>query len=198
MLGHFTTVVWYTANDVVTRDPGMVPGTASRLANDEMLEMRSYMNEGGKLLYNGQYAGFQYAGGYAFDPVANAPCGTGDETVDARCQALSDDFLQYYLGAYIYNDGGGQDPETGEPFAVAGTGAPFDGIDWTLNGPDSADNQAHTASFVNTSSLLPEDEYPQFEATCRRTGRPASPAPSSRTTATSTCTPIVPTSATSG
>jgi hypothetical protein len=50
VLSHFDAVVWYTGNDVITRDPGMVPGTASRLANDEMLEMRSYLNEGGKLL----------------------------------------------------------------------------------------------------------------------------------------------------
>jgi hypothetical protein len=140
----------------------MVPGGASRLANDEMLEMRSYLNEGGKLLYNGQYAGFQYAFGYAYDPVENAPCLAGDDEVDARCQALSDDFLQYYLGAYLYNDNGGSDPDTGNPRDITGVSDPYTGLNWSLNGPDSADNQNHTASFLTTSSLLPESEYPQF------------------------------------
>ena len=37
---------------------GMAPGTASRLANDEMLAVREYLNEGGRLLYTGKYAGF--------------------------------------------------------------------------------------------------------------------------------------------
>jgi hypothetical protein len=162
VLGHYDAVVWYTGDDIVTREPGMVAGTASRLANDEMLEMRSYLNEGGKLLYNGQYAGFQYAGGYAFDPVANAPCGAGDPAVDARCQALSDDFLQYYLGAYLYEDSGGSDPDTGEPLPIEGTQDPYGGLGWDLNGADSAGNQAHTAAFLTTSSLLPEAQYPQF------------------------------------
>jgi hypothetical protein len=162
VLSHFPTTVWYTGNDVVTREPGMVPGTASRLANDEMLEMRAYLNEGGKLLYNGQYAGFAYAGAYAYDPVANAACGTGDGAVDARCLPLSDDFLQYYLGAYIYNDDAGTDPESGEPYDLVGVGDPYDGGAWGMNGAGSADNQEHTASFLTTSSLLPEAEYPQF------------------------------------
>ena len=39
--------------------------------------MRSYMNEGGKLLYTGKYAGFQYQDAYLFDPVANEPCNGG-------------------------------------------------------------------------------------------------------------------------
>jgi len=161
VLSHFDSVVWYTANDVITRDPGMVPGTASRLANDELLEIRSYLNEGGKLLYNGQYAGFAYAGGYAYDPVENEPCAR-NPIVDARCLPLSDDFLQYYLGAYIYNDDAGTDPDTGEPFDVLGVEDPYTGGQWGMNGPDSANNQAHTASFLSTSSLLPESQYPQF------------------------------------
>ena len=37
----------------------MVAGTASRLANDEMLAVRAYLNEGGRLLYTGKYAGYQ-------------------------------------------------------------------------------------------------------------------------------------------
>ena len=67
VLGHYDAVVWYTGDDVITRDPGMVPGTASRLANDEMLAMRQYLDEGGRLLFTGKNAGLQYADGYEFD-----------------------------------------------------------------------------------------------------------------------------------
>jgi Zinc carboxypeptidase len=162
VLSHFDSVVWFTGNDVVTREPGMVPGTASRLANDQMLEMRAYLNEGGKLLYNGQYAGFGYAFAYSYDPVANAACFAGDQEVNRRCLPLSDDFLQYDLGAYIYNDDAGTDHDTAQPFDVTGVGDPFAGGTWGINGPASADNQAHTASFLSTSSLLPEGDYPQF------------------------------------
>ncbi len=160
VLDHYDAVVWYTGEDIITRDVGMVPGTASRLANDLMLEMRSYMNEGGNVLYTGKNAGVQYQDAYAFDPVANEPCGSTPE-VTARCQLLSSDFLQYYLGAYVFNDGGGLD-DAGLPFGVHGLSSPFDGFDWTLNGGDGADNQDWANSFITTSSLLPEDEYPQF------------------------------------
>jgi hypothetical protein len=160
VLAHYDAVVWYTGEDIITRDTGMVPGTASRLANDLMLEMRSYMNEGGNVLYTGKNAGVQYQDAYAFDPVANEACGSTPE-VTARCQLLSSDFLQYYLGAYVFNDGGGLD-DAGAPFGVHGLSSPFDGFDWTLNGGDGADNQDWANSFITTSSLLPEDQYPQF------------------------------------
>ena len=160
VLGHYEAVIFYTGNDVITRDPDQVPGDASRLANDEMLEMRSYLNEGGNLLYTGQYAGYQYAFAYPYDPVANESCNSGSDEVFARCQLLSDDFLQYYLGAGIYNDDGGT--EGGEPLSVDGVSDPYDGNSWNLNGGSSADNQEHTASFLTQSSLLPVDQYPQF------------------------------------
>ena len=81
--------------------------------------------------------------------MANEPCGV-DPAVTARCQLLSSDFLQYYLGAYLFNDGGGLDDATGQPFRVHGLSAPFDGFDWTLNGGDGADNQDWANSFVTT------------------------------------------------
>jgi hypothetical protein len=163
VLSHYDAAVWYTGNDVITRDTGMVPGTASRLANDLMLEMRAYMNEGGKLLYNGQYAGLQYAANaYLYDPVANAPCAAGDPVVDERCLTLSDDFQQYNLGAYLYSEDIGTNPDTGNPYPVEGTEPPFEGASWEFNGTDSAQNQEHTASLLTTSSILPTANYPQF------------------------------------
>jgi hypothetical protein len=167
VLSHYDAVIWYTANDLVTREAGWAAGNASRLANDMMLEARAYLNWGGKLLYTGQWAGAVengVAGNQFFDPVANEQCVVGGEVVLDRCQLISDknDFLQYYLGAYVYNSDGGTDPATGGPFPVLGVGDPYTGASWTLNGADSAQNQAHTGSFLTTSSILPESMYPQF------------------------------------
>ncbi len=171
VLSHFDAVVWYTGNNFVTRAAGRGPGNVDRSANDLILAVRAYLNQGGKLLYTGQWAGAAengLAGGQYYDPVADEECVVGGAPgpVFDRCAFFADknDFVQYYLGAYIYNDDAGTDAE-GEPFDVTGVGGPFAGLDWGFNGADSADNQAHTASFVTTSSLLPADEYPQFAST---------------------------------
>jgi len=169
VLSHFDAVVWYTGNDLVTREPGWSPGNVSRLANDMTLAARAYLNRGGKLLYTGQWAGFVengFAGGQFYDPVANEQCVVGGQLVLDRCQFMSDknDFLQYYLGAFIYNSDGGTNLDTGDPFPVSGVGDPYTNMNWTFNGGRSAKNQVHTASFITTSSLLSESTYPQFDS----------------------------------
>jgi Zinc carboxypeptidase/Immune inhibitor A peptidase M6 len=160
VLGHYDAVVWYTGDDLITRDQGMVPGTASRLANDEMLAMRQYLDEGGRLLFTGKYAGLQYAQGYEFDPEQGLACDP-DTSADG-CEALSDDILQYYLGAYIYNDDAGTTAK-GTLYDVIGAGDPFGGLSWSFGAP-SANNQDHSASFIATSGLLPKQRYPQFDS----------------------------------
>jgi zinc carboxypeptidase/immune inhibitor InhA-like protein len=181
VLSHYDAVVWYTGDDVLTREPGMAPGTASRLAQDIMLNVRSYLNEGGRLLFTGKYAGFGLAFGYEFDPLFNRPCnpdefydfGQGHET----CRPLFDDFLQYYLGAYIYADEGGTTPK-GRLYDVQGTDTPFKFLNWSFGSP-SANNQDHSASFLPTSVFLPTSEYPQFtswrSARWIKTGGPFEP-----------------------
>ena len=74
-------------------------------ANAELLAVRQYIDEGGKLLYTGKYAGLQYAQGYEYDLEHNLPCNP-DSDADG-CIAFADDFLQYYLGAYSYNEDAG-------------------------------------------------------------------------------------------
>jgi hypothetical protein len=174
VLSHYKAVIWYTGDDVITREPGMSPGTASRLANDEILDVRAYLNEGGRLLYTGKYAGFEDAFGYEFQPETNAPCNPNDSGEDG-CQPLSDDFLQYYLGAYFYNDGAGTDSK-GNTFDVLGSGNPFTGLTWTFGGGSSAGNQDHSASFIATSGILPTSTYPQFASTASaKYARPGGP-----------------------
>jgi hypothetical protein len=174
VLSHYKAVIWYTGDDVITREPGMSPGTASRLANDEILDVRAYLNEGGRLLYTGKYAGFEDAFGYEFQPETNAPCNPNDSGQDG-CQPLSDDFLQYYLGAYFYNDGAGTDSK-GNTFDVLGSANPFTGLTWSFGGGSSANNQDHSASFIATSGLLPASTYPQFTSSASaKYSRPGGP-----------------------
>lgn len=173
VLSHYRAVIWYTGDDLITREPGMAPGTASRLANDEMLAVRSYLNEGGRLFYTGKYAGFENAFGYEYQPETNAPCNPNDNGEDG-CLALADDFLQYYLGAYVYNDGAGTTPN-GKLYDVIGVDNPFSSLSWSFGGP-SANNQDHSASFIATSGILPATTYPQFTSSASaKYNRPGGP-----------------------
>jgi len=179
VLGHYDTVVWYTGNDLVTREPGWPGGNVSRLAVDNTLNMRQYLNEGGTLLYAGQWAGWLENSGQQqfYDPVANQQCTSSQQVFD-RCLLWGDknDFLQYYLGAFSRNAGGGFDgvPGLGDPFPLEATDTPYTGGGpWTFNGPDSAGNHiggaglSPTASFLTTSTVLSKGDYPQFTSDAR-------------------------------
>jgi len=159
VLGHYAVVIWYTGDDIITREPGMVDRTVSRLAVDMMLAMRDYLNEGGKLLYAGEYAGFQYFARYEYDPVANAPCDPSDRGVDG-CVRLQNDFLQYYFGADAYYDNFGSS-RSGEMYPLREIEDPFDGLGFAFSTPPEG-SQVHTAAFRPTSVRMPADEFPQF------------------------------------
>jgi Uncharacterized protein conserved in bacteria len=162
VLSHYDAVIWYTGDDVITRRAGMAPGTADRLANDEVLAVRGYLNEGGRLFYTGKYAGYSQAFGYEYNLETNAPCDPNDAGQDG-CIFLADDFLQYYLGAYLYSDDAGT-TSNGKLYDVFGNDKPFDqpsALRWSFGGP-SANNQDHSASFIATSGILPAAQYPQF------------------------------------
>jgi zinc carboxypeptidase len=163
VLSHYDAVIWYTGNDLVAREVGKGPGNVSRVVVDTTLAMREYLNHGGNLIYTGQRAGFVengLAGGQFYDPVDNQTCAVGGAIVLSRCLLWADknDFLQYYLGGFVYNSRG----NPGTTAEVGGTDSPYTGINWFLNGADSADNQNHHASFITTSSILPRTTYPQF------------------------------------
>ena len=176
VLGHYDAVVWYTGDDVVTREPGWGPGNASRLAMQELLEVRDFVNGGGRVLYAGQRAGQQYStslGTQLYDPFNNEQC-SADPAVLAGCLALSGsgnsqgDPIEYMFGAAITTAGGGSDPNTGDPFDVSGIDDPLEGLTWGFNGADSAQNQASNSSFIATGDFLkvtdPADSFPQFES----------------------------------
>lgn len=185
VLSHYDAVIWYTGDDIITREPGWPGGTASRLALDNTLEVRDFLNEGGQVLYTGKYAGTQYAGtDQLYDPTAaNAQCRTAGGILP-RCRPLggsgdaTNDTLQYWLGAYLVVDDAGTTDE-GELLDVLGVDTPFTGLDWGLSGTDSAPNQDHSNSFITTSGILDPQQYPQFESWVAgrwdRTGGPFEP-----------------------
>jgi murein tripeptide amidase MpaA len=172
VLNHYDGVIWYTGDDIVTRKPGWGPGNADRLALDEMLEFRAFMNEGGEVLYTGNWAGLQYTaavGDQLYDPKGEGPCDPNPAFDPRRCLLLrgsgdgTNDVLQYYLGGYLSVAGDGID-DMGNAFDVNGIDDPFTSLSWGLNGGDSADNQDTTSSSIATSGILPPDEFPQFES----------------------------------
>jgi hypothetical protein len=173
VLSHYEAVVWYTGDDIITREPGWGGGNGSRLAMDELLNARDYLNEGGRLLYTGSWAGHQYTpahGTQFYDPTAaNAQC-RADPEVLARCLALHgsgdnmNDVLEYWLGAYVLNDDAGTDHDNGGMFDVLGVDTPYAGSSWGFNGADSAGNQNHNASFITTSGILDPETFPQFDS----------------------------------
>jgi murein tripeptide amidase MpaA len=202
VLSHYDAVVWYTGDDYLTRLPNQMPGTGTaRLAVENMIAVRDYLNEGGKLLYTGKNAGRQYAEGNEFrnfgfpEPTGTPGSAVGlnvlepqfcnkngvdadpaepgvqgwpefdrdDPTAADGCLAHNDDFLQYYLGAYIYASPGNTfDDEAGHPFPLTGTeGGPFEGLTWMFD-ETGANNQDASATFVVTSSILDPERYPLY------------------------------------
>ncbi|KPI12955.1 Carboxypeptidase T [Actinobacteria bacterium OK074] len=118
VLGHFGTVVHYTG--------GQRPG------NPTQIQLRAFLNEGGRLIEAGEQAG---------------------GSVDLGDGTLSNDFSQYYLGAYSRTSLSGA---TG----FAGSGA-LDGVTGTLG--DAPGNPLNAAgSYGVTSDSLPVSSYPQF------------------------------------
>jgi len=176
VLSHYDAVVWYTGDDVVTRERGWGAGNASRLAMQELYEVRDFVNGGGRVLYTGKRAGQQYTtalGTQLYDPFENRQC-RADPAIQARCLALSGsgdsqgDPIEYTFGAAITTPGGGSDPNTGDPFDVAGINTPLAGLTWGFNGADSAQNQDSNSSFIATGDYLkvtdPADSFPQFDS----------------------------------
>ena len=141
----------------------------------ELLEVRDFMNEGGRVLYTGQRAGQQYttASGRSSTTRSRTPV-QSDPAIEARCLPLhgsgdsQGDPIEYWFGAAVTTPDGGLDPDTGDPFAIAGLADPLAGLTSSRNGADSAQNQASDSSFIATEDFLavtdPAASFPQFES----------------------------------
>ncbi len=176
VLSHYDAVIVETGNDLVTRAAGRAGGNIDRVAMDELLEARAYLNEGGKVLLAGDSAGQQYTsaavGNQLYDPKGEIACNPLPAGTDPRrClpsfgsffggDAMSD-VMQYYLGSYVAvaNDGHAD----GVAFDSTGVDDPFTGLSWGLDDPIFGGNTFRRSSFLSTSGILPTDQYEQFES----------------------------------
>jgi Zinc carboxypeptidase len=172
VLSHYDGVVWETGDDLITRTAGRGGGNADRLALDELLEARAYLNEGGKVLLAGDSAGQQYTMAQLYDPKGEIACNPLPAGTDERrCLPLfgsffggdtTNDVLQYYLGGYLAVANDGLDGETA--FDSIGVDDPFTGLSWGLDDPDLSANAVRRSSFLATSGILPPDQFKQFES----------------------------------
>jgi hypothetical protein len=169
VLSHYDAVIWETGADVYTREGTQPAGTGvSKLLDDEVLAVRDYMNTGGKVLIAGKEPLQGVRDQFLYNPdqhVPGAPWCKSNQTTgqndaddppgqENNCIAISNDFLQYWLGAYIpagaaLTEQMKEDPAVGE--TVFG-----------INGPGSVSNAPLLQSFLTTTSLIPN--YPAFAA----------------------------------
>ncbi|WP_369388537.1 M14 family zinc carboxypeptidase [Streptomyces sp. CG1] len=120
VLKHFRTVVHYSGANG--------PGNATQL------QLRAYLNEGGRLIEAGELAG---------------------GSVDLGGGTLSDDFSQYYLGAYSRTSTQGATGFTGSGALGGYTGA---------LGDASGNPLGRAGTYGVTSDALPVATYPQFKS----------------------------------
>jgi hypothetical protein len=172
VLSHFDAVVWYLGDNRLTQDAvdepvqsviGPLPDSqVADRAKDTVLNVRSYLNEGGKLTHAGEttsYSGpLRAANGggiyYGLKGHPERPCFISTSFRD-DCELLSDDFMQYYLGAYDRADVESPTEFLGEG-PLAGTNA--DLADTPTNPIDEA------GGFEVTSTVLPPNQFPQFRS----------------------------------
>ena len=170
MLSHYDAVIWYTGEDIVTREPGWGGGNASRLAMDQILEVRDFLNEGGRCSTPASTPAAstrrtsptscttrpRRTRSAAADPDVFERCRASADRVTSRTTSCSTGSVRTSWSTTRAREEGLLD--------VLGVDTPFTGLDWGFNGADSAENQDHSNSFITTSGILDPDVYPQFES----------------------------------
>jgi hypothetical protein len=171
VLSHFKGVFWYLGDNRLTQDAAdeltdyfgeLVPDAQVADRVQWMtIAMRDYLNEGGKLAHLGETTGYfgplrGAAGGgiyYGLNGDPAKPCKVVDDAA-GNCLIVSDDFTQYYLGAW---DRSATNGATG----FSGSAAPLAGIDKAL--PGTASNPLNEAGgFLTTGSQNPD--FPLFDS----------------------------------
>ena len=166
---------------------GRSPGTGtSRLALDEQIDVRALHQRGRQAVLHRPVRrrgstsdGFEVRN-YGFPPGA----GRGTCSADAArefneddpgeadgCITHDDDFLQYYLGAYIYVAGGNSTDEDRAACSpmVGVAGSPFErAAAGRFDGDRRATTRTTRPTFVVTSSILRSGEYPLYARLAER------------------------------
>ena len=146
-------------------------------AHRTITAVRDFVNEGGRVALQGVNAGRQYdLVEYPQEGFPLEQC-DGDllTTDDGKCQPLSNDFAQYYLGVVRASDGGGLRRRRGRASRCTGLAAPLDGWGATLNGPAAAPGTTRSpgsrpGTHLVTSSILDPTSTRSSRASRRPTG----------------------------
>ena len=175
VLDHYDAVVWYLGDNRLTQDPedeftptyiGPLPDIAVAERQHYLtIAVRDFLNEGGKLIHAGELAQYQglpgisdVVGGlfYGLDGDPTSPCVITAPFFD-DCLLMTDDFRQYYLGAFVRAN-------MSDPQGVLGIAAPLTGYEAAFGGPVAAgDNPLDEAGYFQpTSDVLPVAQFPQF------------------------------------
>ncbi len=179
VLSHYDAAIWYSGDDVVTRRAGQGAGNADRLALDELLEFRAYLNEGGAVAYTSDFAGAQYTGNVGtqlYDPKGEIACNPMPSGVDPRrCLRLAgsgdgtNDVLQYWFGGFVGIAGDGLD-EDGNPFGLVGTDTPFEGLTWGWAGRTAPTTRTTPCPTSRRAASCPSTSSSSSTAGRRRCG----------------------------
>ncbi len=154
VLSHFKAAVWYLGDNRLTQDPEdeqtdllgtpLTDAAVAERAQYLTLSVRDYLNEGGKLLYTGETAGYSGSLGaalggiyYGLDGAPDQDCVVSEDPF-SDCLLLANDFVQYYLGGYA------RTPLEG-PTSVLGTSRPLTGRSYSLGGAGSVGQPAGRA-----------------------------------------------------
>jgi hypothetical protein len=172
VLDHYAAVIWYLGDNRLTQDP---EDALIRFGNNQLpdlavaerqqyltLAVRDYLNEGGKLVYAGETAGYYGLLGSALGGIYYGLDGAPDEecvvTVDpfSDCLLLADDFTQYWLGTFGRTalEGAG---------GVVGTAGDLAGATAAFGGPAVEANPVDEPGALRpTSDVLDPAEFPWF------------------------------------
>ena len=158
-----------------------------------MLAVRDYLNEGGKLLVAGKYALQGAWDQFLFNPLGDpaepfcksqpdAGQGEGRPAGPAvNCLAVSNDFLQYWLGAYLPIGGGGRTRRRQRPCRSRRSARRSARWRSRSTARTRANNQDNVLLVPDDVELPAADEFPQFASDAAiKFDRPAAVRPADR------------------
>ena len=171
VLSHYNAVIWYTGDDVVTREPGWGPGNASRLAMDEMLQCARTSTRAagsstpasapGTSTPRARHPVLRPDGGERAVPSTRRRRRAASRS-PASAATASTTSCEYWFGATSLQRRTTGTTGDGDLFDVDGVDNPLNGLPWAFNGATARTNQDHSASFIATSGILPPAQFPQF------------------------------------
>ena len=164
ILAHYSHVVWYTGDDYVPREPDAPGGSGmTKMAVDTQNAVRDFINDGGKLFFTGKNAGRVFAEALPVQPVPGRGARrTARPTTPTRAASPSRTTSCSTTSARTATSAAAARTTPDDPFPVQGTFGPVHPLSFDFNGPDSAQNNDHTATLLTTSSVLPPAQFPLY------------------------------------